>query len=120
MRLHPKGGCFYKQDHAAEEGDAKKIDQTLWPVRQLHESLAFFLNYPLSFLEWNEGCSEVAYADDLVRILWGLLKHTTLCLGYRFEEHLRPGKFKPEAAKALGVPYGPPWGKLKREEAVTL
>jgi hypothetical protein len=38
-------------------------------IRQLHESLAFFLNYPLSFLEWNEGCPEVAYEDDLVRIL---------------------------------------------------
>ena len=62
----------------------------------------------------------MAYEDDLVRILWGPLKHTTLCLGYRFEEHPRPGKFKPEAAKALGIPYGPLWGKLQRGETVTL
>jgi ribonuclease Z len=62
----------------------------------------------------------VAYEDDLVRILWGPLKHTTLCLGYRFEEHPRPGKFKTEAAKALGIPYGPLWGKLQRGETVTL
>ncbi len=89
-------------------------------VRQIHESLAFFLNYPLSFLEWTEGAKEVAYEDDLVRILWGPLKHTTLCLGYRLEEHPRPGRFKPEAARALGVPYGPLWGKLQRGETVTL
>lgn len=89
-------------------------------IRQLHESLNFFLNYPLSFLEWHEGCPEVAYEDDLVRILWGPLKHTTLCLGYRLEEHPRPGKFKTEAAKALGIPYGPLWGKLQRGETVTL
>ncbi|HSB66625.1 MAG TPA: MBL fold metallo-hydrolase, partial [Anaerolineales bacterium] len=89
-------------------------------IRQVHESLAFFLDYPLSFVEWNEGHSEVAYEDDLIRILWGPLKHTTLCLGYRLEEHLRPGKFKPEAAKALGIPYGPLWGKLQRGETITL
>jgi ribonuclease Z len=89
-------------------------------VRQVRESLDFFLDYPLSFLEWNEGASEVAYEDDLVRILWGPLKHTTFCLGYRLEEHPRPGKFKKEAATALGIPYGPLWGKLQRGETVTL
>ncbi len=89
-------------------------------IRQVHESLAFFLDYPLSFMEWSEGCRDVAYEDDLVRILWGRLKHTTLCLGYRLEEHPRPGKFRPEAAKALGIPYGPLWGKLQRGETVTL
>jgi ribonuclease Z len=89
-------------------------------VRQIHESLAFYLNYPLSFHEWNEGAKEAAYEDDLVRILWGPLKHTTLCLGYRLEEHPRPGRFKPEAAKALGIPYGPLWGKLQRGETITL
>jgi ribonuclease Z len=89
-------------------------------IRQVHESLAFFLDYPLSFLEWNEGRAEVAYEDNLVRILWGPLKHTTLCLGYRLEEHPRPGKFNTEAARALGIPSGPLWGKLQRGETVTL
>ncbi len=88
-------------------------------IRQLHESLAFFLDYPLSFVEWHEGGPEAAYEDDLVRILWGPLKHTTLCLGYRLEEHSRPGKFNPDAARALGIPDGPLWGKLQRGEAVT-
>ena len=89
-------------------------------IRQLHESLDFYLDYPLNFLEWNEGRPEVAYEDEWVRILWGPLSHTTRCLGYRLEEHPRPGKFKTETAKALGVPYGPLWGKLQRGESITL
>ncbi len=89
-------------------------------IRQIHESLGFYLDYPLVFVEWKEGCPDLAYEDDLVRILWGPLKHTTLCLGYRLEEHPRPGKFKKEAAAALGVPFGPLWGRLQRGESVTL
>jgi len=89
-------------------------------VECLHESLAFFLNYPISFCEWNEGSPEVAYEDEQIRILWGPLKHTTFCLGYRLEEHPRPGKFNPARAKALGIPPGPLWGRLQRGETVTL
>ncbi len=89
-------------------------------VTELKEILGFFISYPIRFVEWNESASEVAYEDELVRILWGPLKHTTFCLGYRLEEHPRPGKFNPEAARALGVPPGPAWGKLQRGEAVAL
>ena len=89
-------------------------------IRQIHESLAFFLDYPLSFLEWKEGGPEAAYEDELVRILWAPLKHTTPCIGYRLEEHPRPGKFKPEAARTLGIPSGPLWGRLQRGETITL
>jgi ribonuclease Z len=89
-------------------------------VSQLREILGFFINYPIRFVEWDDSSKEIAYEDDLVRILWGPLKHTTFCLGYRLEEHPRPGKFKPEVAKALGIPSGPLWGKLQRGEAVVL
>jgi len=89
-------------------------------VGHLHESLAFFLNYPISFCEWNEGSPDVAYEDEQIRILWGPLKHTTLCLGYRLEEHPRPGKFNPARAKVLGIPPGPLWGRLQRGETVKL
>jgi ribonuclease Z len=89
-------------------------------VRQVHEALSFYLDYPLSFVEWNEQGPELAYEDDRVRILWGPLKHTTLCLGYRLEEHPRPGKFNAGAARALGIPFGPLLGKLQRGETVTL
>jgi ribonuclease Z len=89
-------------------------------IRQVREALDFFIDYPLAFHEWREEASEVAYEDDLVRILWGPLKHTTLCLGYRLEEHPRPGKFNADAAKALGIPAGPLWGKLQHGESITL
>ena len=89
-------------------------------LSQLREVLGFYVNYPLQFVEWHEASPEVAYEDERVRILWGPLKHTILCLGYRLEEHPRPGKFKPEAAQALGIPPGPLWGKLQRGEKVTI
>jgi len=89
-------------------------------VSQLHELLGYFINYPIKFVEWHEGCLEVAYEDDLVRMSWGPLNHTTFCLGYRLEEHPRPGRFKPEAAHALGVPQGPLWRRLQWGEKVTL
>ena len=73
-------------------------------VSLLQELLNFYINYPIRFVEWHETSPELAYEDELVRILWGPLKHTTRCLGYRLEEHPRPGKFRPEAAQALGVP----------------
>jgi ribonuclease Z len=89
-------------------------------VSELREVLGFFINYPIDFVEWYEEGPEVAYEDELVRIRWGPLEHSTLCLGYRFEEHPRPGKFRPEAAQSLGVPEGPLWGKLQRGERVVL
>jgi ribonuclease Z len=89
-------------------------------VRQTRDSLDFFLNYPITFNEWEEGSPEVAYEDEQVRILWAPLKHTVLCIGYRLEEHSRPGKFSPEAARALGIPSGPLFGKLQHGERITL
>jgi ribonuclease Z len=89
-------------------------------VSQVREVLGFFINYPIHFLEWHEKGLQVAYEDELVRISWGPLKHTTICLGYRLEEHPRPGKFRPESAQALQIPPGPLWGKLQKGESVTL
>jgi ribonuclease Z len=87
-------------------------------VRQVQEVLEFHINYPVDFIEWSEGCSEVAYRDDQLRILWQPLKHSRFCLGYRLEERARPGKFHPDRAAALGIPEGPRWGKLQRGETV--
>ena len=93
------------------------IERFLTNVR---ESLEYYINYPIRFVEWEEGASETAYEDEFVRILWGPMKHTSFCLGYRIEEHPRPGKFRAAAAKALGVPEGPLWGKLQKGLTVTL
>ncbi len=89
-------------------------------VSELRELLGFFINYEINFVEWDGAGSEVPYEDEWVRVLWAPLEHSAFCLGYRFEEHPRPGKFRPEAALALGVPEGPLWGKLQHGESVVL
>ncbi len=89
-------------------------------LTQIHRSVEFHLNYPIKYVEWQQGASEEAYSDEAVRIFWAPLKHTALCLGYRLEEHPRPGTFRIAAAESLGIPKGPLWGALQRGETVTL
>ena len=89
-------------------------------VRQNHETLGFYLNYPVSFLEWSADQDGPAYQDDKVKILWHPLEHSRFCLGYRLEELERPGKFNPRRAMALGIPQGPLWGRLQQGHPITL
>jgi len=89
-------------------------------VRQSQALLEFYTNYPVHFIEWSNDAPETAYQDDQVRIYWQTLQHTRFCLGYRFEELERPGKFNPQQAKSLGIPQGPNWGRLQRGESITL
>lgn len=46
--------------------------------------------------------------------------HRVRSVGYALVEEPRPGRFDVEAARALGVPAGPLFGRLQRGEAVTL
>jgi len=48
------------------------------------------------------------------------LDHRVDCWGYAFIEDARPGRFDLDAARELGVPPGPLFGKLQRGESVTL
>jgi len=89
-------------------------------VALIGETLEFYMNFTIDYREWSPGASPLAYEDEHVRILWRPLKHTRFCLGYRLEERERPGKFRPEAAEALGVPKGPLWRELQRGNAVPL
>jgi ribonuclease Z len=41
-------------------------------------------------------------------------------LGYSLIEEERKGRFNPDRARELGIPEGPLWGRLHREETVTL
>jgi ribonuclease Z len=87
-------------------------------VTQCHKTLEFKVNFPINITEWSPDNSGPAYRDEQAKILWQPVKHSRFCLGYRFEELDRPGKFNPARAQSLGVPMGPLWGKLQKGESV--
>ena len=91
-------------------------------ILDVKRDLAFYTNYDIQFVEWDEDqpAGAVAYEDEQVTIRWGLMQHTTRCLGYMLEEHDRPGKFNEGRAVQLGIPKGPLWGKLQRGESIVL
>ena len=87
-------------------------------ITQSQRTLEYQVNFPIHIVEWSSDSQGPAFSDGQARILWHPVKHTRFCLGYRFEELDRPGKFNPELALALGVPMGPLWGKLQRGESI--
>lgn len=89
-------------------------------VEHVRADLAMFINYPIEVIEWSGDAQVPAYRDDEVTIYWQPLDHRVLCLGYRLEEHERPGRFDPGAATRLGVPCGPLWGQLQHGSEVVL
>lgn len=82
-------------------------------IQNVRDDLGIYINYPIRFVAWSDGADSLAYEDERVRIFWRLLDHTAPCIGYRFEERDRPGRFDPAAATRLGVPKGPLWGELQ-------
>ncbi|MDJ0650901.1 MAG: ribonuclease Z [Xenococcaceae cyanobacterium MO_188.B19] len=62
----------------------------------------------------------LVYEDENFKVSCLLLKHRVPAYGYRIEEKDRPGKFNLEKAKALGIPPGPIYGKLKQGQTITL
>ena len=62
----------------------------------------------------------LVYQDENFKVSCLLLKHRVPAYGYRIEEKDRPGKFNLEKAKALGIPPGPIYGKLKQGQTITL
>jgi ribonuclease Z len=83
------------------------------------EDLSYYVGYELSFREWNPHGDPVALEWNDGRLLWEPLEHTVFCLGYRYEENPRPGRFYPHKATALGVPPGPLFGELHEGRSVT-
>lgn len=87
-------------------------------IRCLQETVGFHTNFDIHCIEWTPESGDLAYRDEDLDILWRPLRHTAFCLGYRIEEHDRPGKFHPELAEASGVPAGPLRGRLQAGETV--
>ena len=89
-------------------------------VRNVRRDLALYINYEIRIEEWRGATDELelAYQDEQLKLLWRPVEHSVFCLGYRIEEYQRPGRFDPQAADALGVPFGPLRGELQRGQPV--
>ena len=75
------------------------------------------LSYPFEVQE-SEGGTVVEGAEYTVRC--EVLDHGVTTLGYTIAERAKPGRFDVDAARRLGVPEGPLFGKLQRGETLRL
>jgi ribonuclease Z len=77
------------------------------------------LPYALDLDEVEPRREEEVWAGDGCRIEAVPTRHSVASVGYAVREDARPGEFDVVAARALGVPEGPDWGRLQRGEQVT-
>lgn len=73
--------------------------------------------YPLKVHTITPG---LVYEDDEFSVFCDLLEHRVPAHGYRVVEKDRPGRFDVKRAKALGIPPGPIYGRLKQGEVIAL
>ncbi|NJM47731.1 MAG: ribonuclease Z [Alkalinema sp. RU_4_3] len=76
-----------------------------------------YFSYPVRVHAVQPG---VVFEDDQYVVTCELLKHRVTAHGYRVSEKDRPGHFDVDRARALGIPSGPLYGKLKNGETITL
>ena len=62
----------------------------------------------------------VLFEDDEIIASCAPVRHRMESYAYAITEKPRPGRFDAEAARALGVPFGPLFGQLKAGETITL
>ncbi|PSN17612.1 ribonuclease Z [filamentous cyanobacterium CCP5] len=62
----------------------------------------------------------LVFEDAEFRVVCERLEHRVPAYGYRIEERDRAGHFDVDRAKALGIPPGPVYGRLKQGEIVEL
>lgn len=79
---------------------------------------ASHIKYPVKFVEFNDD--EVIFQDNQFKVSVCKLKHGIPSYGFRIEEANHEGTLLAEDLKAIGVPFGPLFGKLKNGETVTL
>lgn len=80
-----------------------------------------FVTYPVELREFASlpELSVVHEAADYT-VSACQLDHRIFALGYRVDEHPRPGRFNVERARSMGVPEGPMWGRLQSGQDVQL
>ncbi|PYI55904.1 ribonuclease Z [Paenibacillus flagellatus] len=90
------------------------LEQLLEPVLRYSQA---HLSYELIYRETKEG---TVFEDDQFEVVCAKLDHRIDSFGYRIVEKDKPGKLDAAKLKALGVPPGPLFGRIKRGETVTL
>ena len=79
------------------------------------------LPFPLRITEIDEGLTHaVVYETEELTVEARPLDHRGFAMGFRLAERMRPGRFDPERARALGVPEGPAFGRLQDGTPVTV
>ena len=76
------------------------------------------LGYPLKVVEFEED--GVLFEDKQFKVEAMKLEHGIPSYGFRMTEADQIGELKAEELRAIGVPFGPVFGRLKRGEVVTL
>jgi ribonuclease Z len=76
-----------------------------------------YLKYTLNIVEIEEG---IIFDDDQFSVEAKLLEHGVPSFGYRIVEKDRPGTLQVDKLKALGVPPGPIYKRIKDGEPVVL
>lgn len=90
-------------------------------VETSRKVLDMYINYEIIIREIEDPTQPWLLEDnDAFSIRCFPLDHTKPCVGYLFEEKMRPGEFFPEKAKALGVPVGPLFAKLQQGESIKI
>ena len=108
--------------------DRRTSDLTLIGPKGVREYLdvlarlkVLFVNYPLELKEFSLlPALSVVYETKEYKVSACGLDHRLFALGYRIEEHPRPGRFNVERARELGVPEGALWGQLQAGNNVKL
>ena len=86
-------------------------------VREVSRATYFRPIYPLAVHEVDEG---TVLETDTFSVEARRLDHRVVAFGYAVQERDRPGRFRLEDAKRLGIPPGPLYGRLQRGETITL
>jgi ribonuclease Z len=75
------------------------------------------LSFPVAYVALQDG-QTVQRDGYLVRAV--SVEHRVPALGYVLEEPPRPGEFRLDQARALGIPEGPLYGRLQAGQSITL
>lgn len=95
------------------------------PLQSFVESALRFsstrLSYPLHFhVNVPPGEGHVLFEDDDLMVESRPLWHRVPASGFRIAQKPRSGRFDVERAKALGIPPGPLYGRLKKGETIAV